>query len=85
MNAFNITTQVTDEYLLLIAESSVHGMFVAPSTRMPSLSTPTPWGSNRAKNFQSSNCLRWSDTRQLSVWRRIFAEKLDQPDKNNAN
>lgn len=29
-------------YLLLMAESSVHGMFVAPSTSTPSLSFPTP-------------------------------------------
>lgn len=29
-------------HLLLIAESSVQGIFVAPRTRIPSLSTPTP-------------------------------------------
>lgn len=30
------------QYLLLIAASSTHGIFVAPNTRTPSLSFPTP-------------------------------------------
>lgn len=29
-------------HLLLMAESNTHGMFVAPSTRVPSLLFPTP-------------------------------------------
>lgn len=32
----------SNNYLLLMAESRVHGMFVAPSTNTPSLSFPTP-------------------------------------------
>ena len=33
-------------YLLMIAESSTQGILVAPSTSIPSLSTPTPLRKN---------------------------------------
>lgn len=33
---------ILSSYLRLIAESRTQGMFVAPRTKMPSLSTPTP-------------------------------------------
>lgn len=39
-------SQRHETYRLLMAESRVHGMFVAPSTSTPSLSFPTPANQN---------------------------------------
>ena len=41
-NKLWLTNTHNQTYLLLIAWSSAHGKLVAPSTRMPLLSTPTP-------------------------------------------
>lgn len=46
---------VCNTHLLLIAESSVHGIFVAPRTRIPSLSIPTP---ERRRTFKASSVVQ---------------------------
>merc|ERR1719378_850861 len=48
--------------LLLMAESSTHGIFVAPRTRIPSLSTPTPCICTR-----NSVLIRLADSLSLSL------------------
>lgn len=61
-SAQSVTEQSTQErcsqnppepstYRLLMAESRVHGMFVAPSTSTPSLSFPTPVNQNAAGEY----------------------------------
>lgn len=64
---------VCNTHLLLIAESSVHGIFVAPRTRIPSLSTPTP---ERRRTFKASSVVQLRFSRDLFLLTLHLDEEL---------